>query len=575
MREFVEYLNTLHRMGGNNSNATAEANYNSKNKEYADKIRVDDDQIVQEVIEALKINHKVLLTGFAGDGKTTIANIVAGKILTEVRTVLSIPTLNRPLVAIKDLSEIGDDEDFLYDDLISDNQDLMIVSNTGTIRKRLLGLYERLNKKYQLGSKPQFDGKILSGIEGMENYKGKIKIGDDLSIITFNLVKKDNLSLAEKIFRKILDHPDWDSASEKERRSVPYINRQLLRSDDYHALKQMMQIYRRIYEYGHRLTVRNLLEHFSYTITKNKKSNEEWNGDIDDLFFSNFFSKNAVLNGMTGAIVVNEAHFGIDIDANWKRRIWLKTNEEKYKIRFSNSKIMELYENSRANFLRRRSQNEKRLIIIRMLYFLNLELEDSECAWRFLTSFLSSPAFYYFDKIQKNGKLSGRDSLYIASKIMHVIREYFLGMKIPESSISPSSKQNIYIAMSRNTSKIKQTAQVILDEFEWKGDKALNVYTDYRGIRQFCLKIAEYGEEEIELPLPFLDYLLSCHLGVMSDPAFASYRKRLDKIKDGILKNRQENDHTRIKIAYLGSKHDPHVIEFIEEEGEIFCVEVD
>lgn len=584
MKEFVEYLNTLHRVSGKNSNATAESNYNAKNKEFSRKILVDEDPIVDEIKDAITKDHKVLLTGYAGDGKTTIANIIAGKPLVEARTVID-NLFDKPLVVIKDLSEVGDDESFLLDDIINSEVYLLIVSNTGTIKKRLLALFYALKERFDLGeNETHFESIILAGIEGFSNgYSGEIKSDNGKILLkTFNLVKRDNLKLAYRIFKNILDFPDWENGTENEKYSIVYINRCLLIADNYHALNQIMYIYRRVYEYGNRMTIRQLIEHFAYTVTGDTPSSFPFTGkSIKGLFFYNFFAKEAINSGMVGAKIVDEAKFGYNIDAKWKRIIWIGADDSNYKIRFSNSQMIKLYKRLYDSAKEIRSYHSQRLDLIRMLYFLNLELavsptdSNSQIPWAFCCSFLNSPGFYYFMKINNSGVMKYSEKQQISLKIMQVFKEHFIGMKIPEASSSLASGKKVYIAMARNSSNIKQTAQIILTSFEW--NDPLKVVTDYRGIYQFALSIKEYGEELIEVPLPFLDYLISCQLGVVVDPAFAPYRKRLDNIKDGILKNRKntENEEQLMLIAYMDRKKDLHIMKYIIQDEEIIYEDVE
>ena len=576
LKDFVDYLNTLHRMSGNNSNATAESNFNKKNKKYADSILVRDESLIEEIKESIKKDHKILLTGFAGDGKTTIANMIAGFPLVSARTV--IPMDNRDLIIIKDLSEIASNDIFLYEDIFNPDIDLLIVSNTGTIKKRLTEFFDIFRKEERFGSRLNLESAILKGIECDENrYTGEISFEDgELILKTFNLVKRDNLELAEKIFKKILDHPEWDTGTLQEAHSIPFLNRQLLRADNYLGLKRMMYIYRRIHEYGNRMTIRNLIEHFCFSLTGNHLVTHEfkYGKSFDGLFFVNFFSREAAKTGMVGALLADGAKFGYNIDASWKRRIWIGINPEEFKIDFSNDKVSYLYQNIQDKTKRLRSDHTGRLNVMRLIFFLNISFEDdSKESWMFFNSFLNSPGFNYFIGINRTGNLDYSDRQLISIKIRQVIKEYFIGMKIPESSSSHNSEK-IYIAMARNSSKIKQTAQIILESFTWKStSKILDIYKDHRGIYQFCLKIPEYGTERIELPLPFVDYLLSCHLGIISDPSFATYRKRLDNIRDGILKNAGHDEDSTLVIAYMDRKKDLHITTFVKQDGKIYYEE--
>lgn len=571
MTNFVEYLNTLHRFSGKNDNATAEANYHT---DFAVDLLVKDEKLIGSVMEELRQNHRVLLTGFAGDGKTTIARIIAGIDLNDPRTVITNWDDGRSLVIIKDLSELPEQSgDILWNDLNDKNIDLLIVSNTGTFRKRMMLLYERISAAFgNVGSESNLETTLLSGMENVgSNGHGSIRLGMTFSISVFNLVKHDNLEIAFRVFRKILDHPSWNNVTVNEKRSIPFVNRELMKANNYQALSRMEMIYKRIYEYGNRMTMRQLIEHFSYSLTGNRHLNNQFTGiSFKELFFENFFSLKAARAGISGAKLVNDAKFGFNIDSEWKRRIWIGSNNDKLKIEFGNSWFSELFEHIRFRCSTNRYYYAERLSVVRAVFFLNTTFSETNESWKYICSFLNSPGFRYFAQINngKNNALSRSDKNHISKKIRHVIKEYFIGMKIPETS-GYASKKEIYIAMARNVNNLKQTAQIILASFEWKD---LDVYSDIRGIKQLLLR-TDCNNVDMIIPLPFLDYLLSCHSGFASDPAFVTYRKRLDNLRNNILKSRQETDESLMRLAYLDISREIHVVNYYKEDSTIFVEE--
>lgn len=570
MKEFVDYLNTLHKMGGSNGNATAEANYNTR---YAKDILFKDLEFVEKIINALNKYHKVLLTGFAGDGKTTIARIIAEQELIDPWQLVKIDALDKPLVIIKDLSEIPDDDgenNRLYEHLTDKDINLLIVSNTGTIRRRLNSLSDKFSSDGFNIDIVKYQTEILKGIEcGEGSDEGEIRLTDNLHIKSFNLVKRDNLKIAEQIFKNILNYKAWDSATEQERESVPYINRYFLVQNDYLALTRILCIYRRIYEYGDRLTIRNLIEHFAYTITGNCSSDIKFSKtEFNSIFYDNFFSHAAINVMMPGAVLVDNPHFGYNIDSSWKRSIWIGSNSEMYPVIFNDGWVMEYYKNSIRESNKVVCAYEQRLNIIRLIYFMNVAV--SEKTWSdFKCSFLNSPGFRFFESIQESARIRKQDANLITTKIRHVVKEYYLGMKLPEASDSSNSKE-VYIAVSRNNSNVKQTAQIILDIFKWD-DTCIHVKPDSRGINQLVFIFD--NDIELIVPLPFLDYLLNCHMGVMDDPRFSSFRKRLDNLKDQILCQRKSDSTAKMKIAFLDLKHDLSIVDYEMEDDMIVVTE--
>ena len=267
-------------------------------------------------------------------------------------------------------------------------------------------------------------------------------------------------------------------------------------------------------------------------------------------------------------MLVDKPHFGYNINSDWKRRIWLGAGNDKYILKFSDKWISDLYENIVESSNRTIPAYESRLNLIRMIYFLNSSEADT---WpEFECSFLNSPGFKYFKKIQDEKSLKIKEKSFISRKVRHVVKEYFLGMKLPESEDDNKDKIDVYIAMSRNISSIKQTAQIILNKFSWSSN-SLGIFSDCRGLNQFIFNFSD--GIKLEIPLPFLDYLLNCHLGVMDDPAFSSYRKRLDNLKDQILSKSKKGDDAEMEIAFFDLKRNLSLIKYTLEDGKIVVME--
>jgi len=220
MYEFVSYLNTLHRCNGNNENATAEANVNT---EFAQDIIVEDEKIISIILEKLTLNDgKVLLTGFAGDGKTTLAQIIVSRLvpkgsINEPIKYYENTTLGRPLVVIKDLSENAIDQSstLISKYLIDPKCSLLLVSNTGTVLDRL----KENSKMFEMNSH-DVESEVLQGISGnMQTGIGEINLGS-IKIGVINLVRHDNLKTARKVLDKIVNHPSWNLVDEEFKKSA-------------------------------------------------------------------------------------------------------------------------------------------------------------------------------------------------------------------------------------------------------------------------------------------------------------------------------------------------------------------
>ena len=573
MREFVAYLNTLHRCNGQNNNAVAESNYSNP---FALDILYRDKDFINEVIAELREKKKVMLTGFAGDGKTTLAEEIVQEMTHELSHRLKEPREKfalddgSSLVVVKDLSETSDNDiEELYHDICS-NDLFLLVSNTGTVRTKLV----KCKGYFKEVSELDLEERILEGLEcGDNTYRGSIKLGESAHISVFNLVRRDNLDIAKNIFKKILDHKAWDDADSSEKDSVIALNVKLMKMNEYHAIDRMFLIYRRLYEYGHRMTIRNLIEHFAYTITGGGQSG---NARVKQEFFfyNNFFGNgNRLAASMPGVQLVNSAQFGMDIDSSWKRRIWMDIGIEQYRLNIPDEvneefcRMVKSGGKSQKSFMQRAQT-------LRMIFFLN-DVSDSDKEFaRFIDSYLNSPGFSLFIKTNENGRIARDDEIMIKEKVRKVLAEYFLGIKIPENS-GFGKKDKLFIALTRNSSRIHQTVQPIMGVVDWNVKNVrINVIKDSRGTYQFRLEINIRGNLVVmDMPLPFLDYILACNAGVVQNPQFTSFQKRLDNFKNKLLVYCR-NDNDGIELVYQDVGNQLHHLSCSFDENRIYVQEM-
>lgn len=574
MKEVVDFLNTLHRLDGNNINTTAESVDNNK---FMQKILYKDQNLIDSIINRLKNGGKVLLTGFAGDGKTTIAKLVAeqltGSGIELDKDVFSIATPIGKLTIIKDLSEVplSESNKLLYEKTSSSTESLLIVSNTGTIKSRLLSIYGDGRWQSTYESESVFESAILKGIEcGDSGFEDDI---DGLNIHVFNLVRRDNLAIAYEVFKRILNLPDWDRATEKERESTVYLNVKLLKANDFLALKRMFYIYRRIYEYGQRLTMRNLLEHFAYTITGNLNNLIQNNSQrfFVDNFFGAYDSKSLEIEGIK---CVRKFDFGKNIPSLWKRRIFHGANIEQLTIDLPKSVYsIDRYAplSKEECYLEHFYSLENQATILRMLFLINnFDVEQDEYAKQYINGFLNSPAFMDFLELQRSKTVIRKTRLKLDTLIKDVLSDYCSNMVIPKSS----QKDKIYITLSRKTHEINQSAQIVLAIFDWNSRNIqVDSILDSRNLYQFCLRLRnrEVVDERMILNLPMLDYLFEIDAGASLANMNSLFQKRLENIKLQLYRESDilTKEDDELSIVYKDIQNKLHEIHYFIENDEI------
>lgn len=555
--EFVKYLNTLHRCGGNNKNSTAESNHNQI---FAHDILGPEDDLKEKIeYDLFHGDGKVLLTGFAGDGKTTLAQMLVEE-LTEGNSLNNpieefyIQKYNKTLVVIKDLSEnrIQDNDEIVTRYLLNKQVSLLIVSNTGAVIYRMKEAYKLLKEPNKIA----IENKILDGIstKNSDSY-GTISL-EDIKINVINLVKHDNIPTAKVILEKIVMHPAWDILDPSTDQYHPILlNIKALKQS--YVRDRLFLMYQRLFEYDNRFTLRNFIEHFSYIITGNLKLEDKVNNPDEYLFYNNVFGsfesfdkKDIISNNITIIRNIRNQYFGTNISPTWKRAVWNKTDNTIYENIFEPFQPYFSYcrENGYSN-----GQNINRIKLYRLIYFL---ISPSCMNDVFLNSFLNSPGLSLWRKIQNNNNLTNTENIALFNNLRHTIKEYFAGLKLPANETG-ENKDKVYVTMSRRKN-IRQSAQVVLGQFSWVNDTKvkIDVYKDFRGRNQFRLlriketsnksfKSADFTNDDcisLLLPLPFLDFLLNANSGNLLDQNYQYFQKRLDFFKNEMIANQIDKE---------------------------------
>jgi len=567
--DFVNYLNTLNRCNGNNRNSTAEANYNHT---FAHDILYNDYKLINHIeADLFSNNGKVLLTGFAGDGKTTLAqiiveNLTGKKNLNNRIEEFFIEKYNRSLVVIKDLSEysIEQNDELITNYLLNDNCSVLIVSNTGAIIYRMKEAYNLL--KYE--KKEDVEKIILEGIstDDKDGY-GNIEL-NSLKISVVNLVNHDNLPAAKKILTKIVFHKVWDEYKNEVDTNPVILNVKALQQE--YVRNRLFLMYQRLFEYGCRFTLRNFVEHFSYIITGGLGLSDTVINPDEYLLYNNVFGsfekneKDITCNDITVIKKIRSEYFGSSISSLWKRLIWDKSNDI---VINSIYEPFRKYFNSYRNQGYKRESNMSRIKIYRLIYFLlSDEIINNKHYTSYINSFLNSPSLELWSKIQgESDSLNSKETFDLFNNLKHTIKEYFAALKLPTNE-NGNNKDIVYITMSRKKG-IRQSAQVVLSQFVWKNENKvkLDIYEDSRSVKQFrllLLKDIAYNNFSsstfniddyivLNLPLPFLDYLLFANAGTLFDDEFQYFQKRLDLFKNQIISDQMDLENKDNKQLLL------------------------
>jgi hypothetical protein len=198
---YIQYLNSMNNANSSNDNSIAEAQITSP---YYDQIRVER-ELGDYLIDVMKKEPSlILLTGHAGDGKTSLLHQVLRKLdainsndVLKVKDICQTSQIKGPLLYIKDMSELTLDEQvaFLKEGIENrkNGGSSIIISNTGPI----IDAFKELEKRFPTNTSA--DEIEMSILKMMDENVGNLDYIGDHQVVMINLARIDNTDLVAKI----------------------------------------------------------------------------------------------------------------------------------------------------------------------------------------------------------------------------------------------------------------------------------------------------------------------------------------------------------------------------------------
>lgn len=296
MNGFVDYLNSTNNAGGNSTGSLAESQVKS---EYFDRVKVDRN-LGSYIAETVKNHdyHAFILTGHAGDGKTSVL----------VQVLKSLNLLNngegleqmkdyQEFFYVKDMSEIAEDQQtqILEKSLSAPrrNKSSLLISNTGPLLNTFIRLAAYARKlqgvKFEESERIDLQSKLLSQLD--TNTDEEITV-EGHKFYLVNIARVDNVSFSSAILKKIVSMDLWKECSTcscAERcpiwNNVVRVNAQLNR-----VARFVESYYRFLYENDKRMTIRQMVGQISYAITGNLTCDYIANHFLKEPFFNYSFA---------------------------------------------------------------------------------------------------------------------------------------------------------------------------------------------------------------------------------------------------------------------------------------------
>lgn len=528
---FADYLNTLSNTGANNENALAEA---QTQHPLFPRIRVDN-PLTAEILAVLNQGKNVILTGNAGDGKTMVAAEIVYRLAGSWERLESRNELAyHDLTIIKDMSELSEDERVhLWEEATSaQGRRFLIVSNTGT----LLSSVQAANRKGMDWSEKELLDALAK--DGPQECNKVFTI--------FNLGRIDSIETAMRVFERMIDKVNWEPCSRCELADECPIhcNVNLIQENVQRVRERLALLYKRIYHYGTRLTMRQMTAHMAYTITGGSSCGKVRQMSViaryealkRGMFFNWLFGDDGEAvqpeaEQLRAVRAMRNANFGGRSDPVLEARLWEQKNyvgmiESERALQVLN----ELLKETRSKTVQ--AAWPLRQQVRRLMYFFGSEKDET--VRRFLPIFLQSPSIRdYLAMVEGEGI-----SLYQESKhrkqILHVLQEFFAGVRLPEGAVTEKSDLYLPLCMPEGSGR----AQLVLAEFR-ADDFVMELKEKYRVgqliTRVLQLSLRERPECSLELDLPFMDYVAKRHEGEIGTDLSVHYINRLTKFKAGLL----------------------------------------
>ena len=290
---YIDYLNSLHNYNAQNENAYGERNVdNPYFKETM--VRVGLCDYIKDGLMGRE-PHIVILTGHAGDGKTSIMYQVLTDLGAEFDTKQKTSEVKLPNGAkcfcVKDFSELPEEAENQTSrirvmrkavEMVENGNYVFMVANTGPLINTFGELFDTDEEKEKTR---------IQLINMMDNNAGEIVKINDVRICVINVATVDNGYFATEFLENIIQDKLWESCQCCQKCDFCHIyrNRQLVVENKSKVFEFIHNHFIWLTEYGTRLTIRSMTEQLAYMFTGGMSCEEVTYNEPYKYLFSNLF----------------------------------------------------------------------------------------------------------------------------------------------------------------------------------------------------------------------------------------------------------------------------------------------
>ena len=537
--EYILYLNSLHNYNAQNQNAYGEKNVISP---------FFNDVVVKVglcdfIVEQLNCSnpHIIILTGHAGDGKTSIMYQVLKDLGIGFDTneeIIDVHLPNKKVCrCIKDFSELTDEKKLEVLEEIVDfpgqNKFVFMVANTGPLINTYGELFDSAEEKEKAR---------IALIAAMDENTASINNIMDHKISVINVATVDNTYFASEFLNNLIQEKLWVGCDSCKKKVYCHIirNRNIVIENIQRVTDFINMHYIWLTEHGKRLTIRSMTEQLAYMLTGGENCQEIAEKEGYKYLFSNLF-------------------FGY---------IGTKSNAKA-------SNIIAVREASNCNYDLKRLRSDEQLLVNHDYDFLfgkNVadilkEAEKKNAYVEGWTEYLRRT--YMFLNIITDEKIKANDSEDIFSKQFLRYLELRNGESIPSKSDArliidalsmiyigtTKSEKEIPLSLSRE-SGITQNVQLITGTIPTRRLSIVQEKTKYRLFNKnksrnvLKLKI-DSQVLDCELSLPLLDYFEELKNGAIATNVDPQLTHGVESLKAQLSKVMDDEDDNTIEMIIL------------------------
>ena len=285
--KYILYLNSLHNYNAQNPNAYGEKNVGSEFFKQIAVKRGISTFVKKQLLECEP--HLLVLTGHAGDGKTSIMFQVLNEINSEFNAYEKISHIILPsgkkCCCIKDFSELNDTEKLTVlkqcVEAVNNGEFVFMVSNTGPL----------INTFGDLFDVDEREGAKIELIDCIDDNNGEIKNIKGVKINIINIASVDNTYFSVEFVENMIKPELWNNCKKCDKCDFCHIyrNRNIIYENKTRVFTFLMEHYIWLVEHGIRLTVRSMTEQLSYMITGGYECSQVDSYDRYKMMFFNLF----------------------------------------------------------------------------------------------------------------------------------------------------------------------------------------------------------------------------------------------------------------------------------------------